>query len=63
VATGHTAFDVIGIHSEASDQKLAIQNFPPHKHWYILTLPRLNNSTVSHSNFVLDSALEKALKK
>ena len=30
------------------------------KHLYILTLTKLNNSTVSHSNFILDSALERA---
>ena len=60
--TGHTAFDVIGIYLEASDQKLAIRNFPPQdcrKHWYILTLPRLNNSLVSSSKFVLDCAIER----
>jgi hypothetical protein len=33
------------------------------KHWYCLTFPSLHNSMISHSNFVLDSALEKALKK
>ena len=59
------SIDLFG-HVAVNAQRFNVKSFlqdRKKKHWYILTLPRLNNSTVSHSNFVLDSALEKALKK
>ena len=49
-------FGHVAVNAQRFNVKSFLQDRKKKKHWYILTLPRLDISMVSHSNVTLESA-------